>query len=60
MTIYDLLAVVVLLLDIIAIISVVFGRSSILRKIVWVVAIIVLPVIGVVLYFLLGRSPQDA
>jgi hypothetical protein len=60
MTIYELLAIVVLVLDIFAIISVAFGHSSVLRKVAWVVVIPILPVIGVVLYFLVGRSPQDA
>ena len=60
MTIYQLLAIVVLVLDIFAIISLVAGNSSLLRKLVWVFAILFLPVIGVALYFMLGRSPQDA
>lgn len=58
--IYPILAVVVFVLDIIAIVSVVSGRSSLERKVVWIVVILLLPFIGMLLYFLLGRSAADA
>lgn len=47
------------ILDIIAIVSVVSGRSSTERKVLWVVIILLLPFIGMLLYFLLGRSSAD-
>lgn len=57
---FRLLAIVVLVLDIFAIVSVVLGNSSVVRKVAWLLVILFLPVIGVVLYFVLGRTPQDA
>lgn len=57
---YTLLGIVVLILDIIAIVSVVSGRSSTERKVLWVVIILLLPLIGMILYFLIGRSSADA
>ncbi|HXE51595.1 MAG TPA: PLDc N-terminal domain-containing protein [Tepidisphaeraceae bacterium] len=57
---YPILGIVVFILDIIAIVSVLSGRSSVERKILWVVIILLLPFIGMILYFLLGRSSADA
>lgn len=57
---YSILGLVVLVLDIIAIVSVLSGRSSVERKVLWVVIILLLPLIGMILYFLLGRSSADA
>lgn len=55
-----LFALLVIILDIVAIVSVVNGHSSSERKVLWTVVILLLPVLGMVLYFLLGRSAADA
>lgn len=59
-TAISIVGTVVLLLDVWAIISVLMGSSSVLRKIFWIVIILLLPLIGMGLYFLLGRSSADA
>ena len=59
-TTMSLVGVVVLLLDIWAIVSVLTGRSEVLRKLLWIVLILLFPVVGVLLYFLIGRSAADA
>jgi hypothetical protein len=51
---------VVLILDIFAIVSVLLGSSEVKRKLLWIVVILLLPVVGMVLYFLIGRSSSDA
>jgi len=48
--------VVILLLDIFAIVSVLLGSSGVMRKLLWIVLILLLPIVGMVLYFLLGRN----
>lgn len=55
-----LFAVLVIILDIVAIVSVVNGHSSNERKVLWTVVILLLPLIGMALYFLFGRSAADA
>jgi uncharacterized membrane protein len=55
-----LLGLIVLILDIVAIISVLGGSGSVEHKLLWTVLILVLPVLGMILYFLLGRSSADA
>jgi hypothetical protein len=57
---HALIGLAVLVLDIIAIVSVLGGTSSPGRKLLWVVVVILFPFIGVILYFLIGQSPQDA
>lgn len=59
-TAISIVGTVILLLDVWAIISVLMGSSGVLRKIFWIVIILLLPLIGMGLYFLLGRSSADA
>jgi hypothetical protein len=57
---YGLLGLVILALDIIAIVDVAKGGGDIGRKILWIVLILLLPLLGMILYFLLGRSRSGA
>lgn len=57
---YSLLAILVVVLDIIAIISVLFGTGAIGHKVLWIVLVLIFPVVGMILYYLLGRSLSDA
>ena len=59
-TTLSLVAVVILVLDIFAIVSVLLGSSEVMRKLLWIAVILLLPIVGMVLYFLIGRSPADA
>lgn len=56
----NIIAVIIAILDLVAIISVLGGMSSPGRKALRVIIILVLPVLGLILYYLLGRSPVDA
>ena len=56
----SLLGIIVFVLDLIAIISLLGGRGSLGHKAFWVVLILFLPVVGMLMYYLLGRSPVDA
>ena len=56
---YTLVGFLVFVLDILAIIAVVTGHGSTGHKILWVVLILLLPLIGLILYFLVGRSASD-
>jgi hypothetical protein len=55
-----LLGVIILILDVYAIVSVLLGTSTVERKLLWILVIVLLPVLGMVLYFLIGRSAADA
>ena len=59
-TTLSLVGTVILLLDIFAIVSVLLGSSGVMRKLLWITLILLLPIVGMVLYFLIGRSPADA
>lgn len=57
---HAIFGLIILVLDVVAIVSVLGGTSSGGRKLLWVLVILVFPVIGVILYFLIGQSPRDA
>ena len=59
-TTLSLVGAVILLLDVFAIVSVLIGSSGVIRKLLWIAVILVLPLVGMVLYFLIGRSSEDA
>lgn len=54
-----IIGLIILILDIIAIVSVLMGGGSVLRKLLWILIILLLPLIGMILYFLIGRSAKD-
>ncbi len=49
-----LFGLIILVLDIMAIIKTVQSRASTTTKVIWVVAILLLPVLGLILWFLFG------
>jgi hypothetical protein len=53
---YSIVGLLILILDIIAIISVLQSRIDPVMKLVWILLILVLPLLGMILYFLLGRG----
>lgn len=53
-----LLGLIVLVLDIIAIVDAVKSSMDTGKKVLWITLILVLPVIGVVLYFWIGRKTE--
>lgn len=56
----SLIGLLVLILDIVAIVSVLGGSGTAGHKLLWVVAIVLLPVLGMILYFLIGKNSRDA
>ena len=51
-----ILGLLVLALDIIAIVDVLKGSMDTGKKALWIILILVLPVIGMALYFLIGKK----
>ena len=56
---YNILGFLILLFDIVAIVSVIGGSSSTDRKVLWTLVIALLPLVGMVLYFFIGRDRHD-
>ena len=50
----------VLAMDIVAIASLMMGRSSVGHRVLWIFLILFMPCLGVILYFLFGRKGSDA
>jgi hypothetical protein len=57
---YSLLGIIIVVLDIIAIFSILLGRSSVGHKVLWTILVLVFPIVGMIVYYVIGRSPQDA
>ncbi len=55
-----LVGFIIFVLDVIVIGSVIMGRDTFLHKLVWTLVILIFPVIGLIIYFIFGRSPEDA
>jgi hypothetical protein len=51
-----ILGLVILVLDIIAIVDLLKSQKDTAKKVLWLILIIVLPLVGMVLYFLLGKK----
>ncbi|MHB1608674.1 PLD nuclease N-terminal domain-containing protein [Acidiferrobacter thiooxydans] len=56
---YSLLGTVIVVLDVIAIISILLGSARIGHKVLWIVVVLVFPLVGMIVYYLVGRSPRD-
>jgi hypothetical protein len=52
----SLLALIVLILDIIAIVDCLKSDASTGKKLLWILLVVLLPVLGMILYFLLGKK----
>ena len=53
-----LLGLVILVLDIIAIVDAVKSSMDTGKKVLWIILILVLPVVGLILYFVLGKKKK--
>lgn len=53
---YGIIGALVLVLDVIAIISVLGSAKPVGWKLLWILLILILPVIGMIIYFLFGKS----
>lgn len=51
-----LIGLVVLILDIVAIVDIVKSAKETGGKVLWIVLVLILPLIGMILYFLMGRK----
>ena len=55
-----LAGMLVLVMDILAIASVLMGIHGVMPKLTWIALIVLLPIVGVAMYFLIDQSPADA
>lgn len=51
-----ILGLVILILDVIAIVEVLKGNRAVLNKLLWILIILVLPILGMILYYVIGRK----
>lgn len=53
---YSVIGLIVLILDIIAILNIIQSAMSVGMKLVWILIVLALPVIGMVLWFVIGAK----
>lgn len=53
---YSILGLIILVLDIIAILSIIQSGMTVAMKVVWTLVVLLLPVIGMILWFLIGNK----
>lgn len=58
--VYDIGGLVVLVLDIYVLYLIITSRADIAAKLLWVLVVLILPVLGAILYLLLGRGSGRA
>ena len=51
-----IIGILILVLDIVAIIDILGGSGSAQHKIIWFLVVFFLPVLGMILYFLIGKN----
>lgn len=51
-----LIGLIVLILDIIAIVEILQSGRAVGEKVLWILLILLLPLVGVLIYFLIGRK----
>jgi len=54
-----LLGLIHLILFLIAAVEILTAKKGVLYKLVWLLVILLLPIVGLLLYFLVGRTPQS-
>lgn len=54
--VYGLASLIVLVLDIIAIVDCLKSNVDVVKKLLWILVILLLPFVGMLLYFLIGRK----
>jgi hypothetical protein len=52
----SILGLLVLVLDIVAIIDILGGSGSATHKLLWFIVVLFLPVLGMILYFIIGKN----
>ena len=55
-----ILGLIILALDIIAIVDCAKSGKSMGKKVLWIILVLVLPIVGMILYFLMGREKKAA
>jgi hypothetical protein len=51
-----LIGLIILIIDIVAVLDIVRSNKDMEKKILWVIAVVLLPILGPILYFLLGKN----
>jgi hypothetical protein len=51
-----LIAFLILLIDVVVVLEIIRSNKDVEKKILWIIAVVFLPVLGPILYFIMGRK----
>ncbi|MBP9925353.1 MAG: PLDc_N domain-containing protein [Cyclobacteriaceae bacterium] len=46
----------ILIIDVVVVLEIIRGNKDVEKKILWIIAVVFLPVLGPILYFIMGRK----
>lgn len=57
---WEIISLIILVLDIAVVVDIVGAQGELLRKLIWIGLVLLMPIIGLVLYFTMGRKTVGA
>ena len=52
----QLISIIILVIDVLVIVDIVRGNKDTEKKVLWIIAVIFLPILGPILYYLIGKK----
>ena len=51
-----LISIIILIIDVVVILDIIRGNKDTEKKVLWIIAVIFLPILGPILYYLIGKK----
>lgn len=51
-----LISIIILIIDVVVVLDIIRGNKDTEKKVLWIIAVIFLPVLGPILYYLIGKK----
>lgn len=53
---WRLISIIILIIDIVVVLEILRSNKDLEKKILWIIAVVFLPILGPILYYLIGRK----
>jgi hypothetical protein len=53
---WRLISIIILIIDIVVVLEILRSNKDLEKKVLWIIAVVFLPVLGPILYYLIGRK----
>ena len=51
-----LISIIILIIDVVVILDIIRGNKDTEKKVLWIIAVVFLPILGPILYYLIGKK----